>query len=75
MTRADTEIAIEDFGRSRMAGALNRLFRKHGVGILKDEYADQMLAMLRADEREDERIRAANLASVIEINRKNEAAT
>jgi hypothetical protein len=62
LTRADREIAIEDFGRSRVAEAVTRLHRRHGLGILTSDALDELLAMLEADAELQDRLNAANRA-------------
>jgi hypothetical protein len=62
LTRADREIAIEDFGRSRVAEAVTRLHRRHGLGILTPDALDELLAMLEADAELQDRLNAANRA-------------
>jgi hypothetical protein len=60
--RADREIAIEDFGRSRVAEAVSRLHRKQGLGILTSDALDDLLSMLKADEALQQRLNADSRA-------------
>jgi hypothetical protein len=61
-TRADRELAIEDFGRNRVQEGVLRLFLKRGrrLGILTDDAVDELLSDLMADAQLAERIKAAN---------------
>jgi hypothetical protein len=60
--RADREIAIEDFGRSRVAEAVSRLHRKQGLGMLTSDALDELLSMLEADYALQQRLNADSRA-------------
>lgn len=61
-TRADREIAVEDFGPSRVREGIITLHRRSGLRMLTDEALDALLQMLVSDARFSERLNAENRA-------------
>ena len=61
-TRADTEIAVEDFGHSRVAEGIRRLLHRQGVGMLTNDALSDLLAMLIEDEQLMQELNARNRA-------------